>query len=96
MPPIQPISLFDIIRPATIGVIIAGLVVVIVLAVLAFNANAAAAASGGANKAVILMIASIMVGVIGIPLAVAVTYALLPERGEETVEVMEMETQPQA
>ena len=94
MPPIQPISLFDIIRPATIGAIVAGLVVVVVLAILAFTANASG--SGESNTAVILMIASIMAGVIGIPMGVAITYAALSFRVEETTEVMEMETQPQA
>ena len=97
MPPIRPISLFDIIRPATIGAVLAGLVVVVVLAILAFRANAAAAAGPGeGGAAVILMIASIIAGVIGIPLAVSVTYAVASMRAGESVEMVEVQAQPQA
>ena len=97
MPPIRPISLLDIIRPATVGAMLAGLIVVVVLAVLAFRANAATGQGiGESNATVILMIAAIMVGVIGIPLAVSVTYAVTSLRAGETMEVMEVGEQQQA
>ena len=96
MPAISPIGFFEIIRPATVGIILAGLVVVVVLAILAFRANAASPAGpGDAGATVPLMLAAILVGTIGIPLAVSVTYAVLSLREGEPVEALEAQPQPQ-
>ncbi len=64
--------------------------------ILAFRANAAAGAGPSeANAAVVLMIASIKAGVIGIPLAVSVPHAVQTMRTGEPMELMEMQTQAQ-